>query len=153
MAHPLKPDIQQLNRAAQQFQIKLETLVNNFLVYDFDGMKDDVDSLCNQIRLLDNTLLGLLNSSVHIGRMYWKQPNRQQINSINRSCTTMTLLQNQLRILHEGATEESLCASNVCVLTVLWHRFVASLKRTLNELENRPVRRKRSPWRHSMMNA
>lgn len=153
MAHPLKPEFQQLSQTAQQFQIKLESLVKNFLAYDFNEVESDVTSLCNQSRLLDNTLLCLLNSSAHIGRIYWKQQNRQQINSLNRSCATMSHLQYQLRILHVGAAEGTLCASGVCSLAVLWHRFVMSLKRTLNELETRPVRRKRSHWRHSMMNA
>jgi hypothetical protein len=153
MAHPFKLEIRQLKQTEQEFQVRMETLITNFVVHDFDGVKRDIDSLYHLCRLLDITLLCILNSSNLLGCVYLKRQNQCQVNSISRSCAAINHLQVKLRLFHEGTAEELICVSSVCMLAVLWHRFVRSLKQAITDLETRPAKRKKNLWCHAMMNA
>ena len=106
MAHPYRPDIQHLSRAAQQFQTVLEILVGNFMAYDMDGVVSGINRLFEHSRILDDSLLALRYHNDFLGRTYWKRQIRHPGSNIDRSCAAINRLHVKLndagglRIVH-----------------------------------------------------
>jgi hypothetical protein len=142
MAHPYRPDIQHLSRAAQQFQTVLEILVGNFMLYDMDGVVSGINRLFEHSRILDDSLLALRYHNDSWGRTSWKRQNRYPGSNIDRSCAAINRLHVKLKDLNEAADNGEIRDSNLYVLAVLWHRFVRTLGPTLSELKFRPERQK-----------
>ena len=145
MAHPYRPDIQHLSRAAQQFQTVLEILVGNFMAYDMDGVVSGINRLFEHSRILDDSLLALRYHNDFLGRTYWKRQIRHPGGGIDRSCAAINRLHVKLKELNEAAGNGYVHDSSLYVLAVSWHRFVRTLGPTLSNLKLRPERRKNVP--------
>jgi len=145
MAHPYRPDIQHLSRAAQQFQTVLEILVGNFMAYDMEGVACGFNRLFEQSRILDDSLLALRYHNDSLGRTSWKRQNRHPGSNIDRSCASIYRLHVKLKDLNEAAGNGSIPDSSLYVLAVSWHRFVRTLGPTLSDLKLRPEKRKNVP--------
>ena len=152
MPHLFKDEMNSVYQSAQTIQQGLEALVEDYLKCDMDVVVTRATVLRDQARWMDAVLFVMLNGCDHLGRNYWKRPNRRLISRIGCCWTILNSVQDRLDKICQGASEKRVTQLNIHSLTGDWHRFCIAIKKTDTDLKVQFSRRKKVTNDRSLMN-
>lgn len=152
MPHLFKDEMNSVYRSAQTIQQGLEALVKDYLKWDMDLVATRATVLRDQARWMDAVLFVMLHGCDHLGRNYWKRPNRRLISRIGLCWALLNSVQDQLDTICQGASEKRATLLNIRNLTGDWHRFCVAIKKTDTDLKVQFSRRKTVTIDRALMN-
>jgi hypothetical protein len=152
MPHLFKDEMNSVYQSAQTIQQGLEALVEDYRKCDMDLLATRATVLRDHARWMDAVLFIMLHGCDHLGRNYWKRPNRRLISRIGLCWVLLNSVQDRLDKICQGANEKRAIQLSIRNLTGDWHRFCIAIKNTNTDLKVQFSRRKKITNDRSLMN-